>query len=573
MTNTVQINLKEYFYDKTTLDRDFAKKSDIPTLSNLGGVVNVVKQQEAETGYASTYYVTQDGTQVGSKINIPKDFLVRSASIKTVTTANEPQQGFEVDDKYLDFVINVADDSADNTHIYVNVRDLFNEYQAGTGLTLSNNTFSITPGTIPTDVSDLTDTEDTEFTPKGHNHGYINNLGQILKPGSSMPTTTRSGVVVTNNNGEAVSSQYLPVNKIQDSTVHTHIGSAENATQDVINAAIDTKFDNINTAISTINNAGYITASEANLNNYYTKTQVDEMNCGTFTELQSLITPANPNDVIILNKDYKYNALTDGSLVEGIVIDKNLTIIGNGHVLDGNKNARIFILDIGESDAEITASFTGLHFINGKGDDKIDGGAISSQRFNILKISNCSFNNNDAGSNGGAIYIAGAESDFSTITKCIFNNNSSDSYGGAILCSATEIIDCTFYNNDTYAGGAIDIDGSKLLYCTFYNNTANRGGAIYCESQLNDISNCIFGFNTATYLAHDVYCDSNLIIYNCRLLSSGTLYHTTNKPYLTDHQDVSNKLEFSDLDDMIGLSYDNSTGILSLTFTDPNNNS
>lgn len=514
MTNTVQINLKEHFYDKNYIDDYIATKEEIPDIEDLGGVVNVVKQQEAEAGYASTYYVTQDGTQVGPKINIPKDFLVRSASIKTVTTVNQPQQGFQVDDKYLDFVINVADDSATNTHVYVNVKDLFNEYQAGTGLTLSNNTFSITPGTIPTDVSDLTDTEDTEFTPKSHDHGYINNQGQILKPGSSMPTTTRSGVVVTNNNGEAVSSQYLSVNKIQDSTVHTHIGSAENATQDVINAAIDTKFDNINTAIDTINNAGYITTSDANLNNYYTKTQVDEMNCGKFAELQSLINAASNGGTVILNKDYK-NAGSENS----IKIRKPLNIIGNGHIIDADNKSSIF--EFPSTDGT-NCLISDVYFINGQTDA---GGAIHCGLSSHI-IRNCVFNNNIANRSGGAIFSSDNYNLSTKIENCLFNNNSAGEDGGAIYADKTDVINDCIFNNNTATGD---------------------GGGICC--------------------AH-----YSLTVIGCKFTNS-TLYQVTNKDYLTDHQDISNKLEFSDLDDMIGLSYDNSTGILSLTFTDPNNNS
>ena len=533
MTNTIQINLKEHFYDKTTLDRDFAKKSDIPTLSNLGGVVNVVKQQEAEAGYASTYYVTQDGTQVGSKINIPKDFLVRSASIKTVTTANEPQQGFEVDDKYLDFVINVADDSADNTHIYVNVRDLFNEYQAGTGLTLSNNTFSIASGIIPTDVSNLTDAKDTEFTPKSHEHGNITNDGKLSSP---------SQIVITGSDSKITTVSALDCAYVRDMMASGYDNISSSLTsvskQRDINDAINTKIGDINTAIDTINNAGYITASEADLDNYYTKTQVDEMNCGTFTELQSLITPADPNDTIILNKDYKYNASTDSSLAEGIVIDKNLTIIGNGHILDGNENTRIFILDGGTSSTNIIVNITELNFINGyvmNHDGNDDGGAIYAPRYNIINISNCNFYNNGT------------------------------SHGGAIHCNSL----------------------STIINCNFYHNMANMGGAIYCVSSDTSITiaNCIFKENSAetdrdnNILGTDIYANtsSTMTIYNCDT-SNDKLYSSKNngiinKPYLTDHQDISNKLEFSDLDDMIGLSYDNSTGILSLTFTDPNNNS
>lgn len=58
-------------------------------------------------------------------INIPKDYLVRSATIKVVETAGEPYSGAEVGDKYIDFVINTKDgDSGTPQHIYIALNDL-----------------------------------------------------------------------------------------------------------------------------------------------------------------------------------------------------------------------------------------------------------------------------------------------------------------------------------------------------------------------------------------------------------------------------------------------------------------
>lgn len=124
---------------------------DAPTIDELGGIVDVAKQATAETGFAATYVVKQNGSQVGSKINIPKDFLVRSASMGTVSTANSPQQGFAVGDKYLDFVVNTADDDETPQHIYINVKDLIDTYTADEStITLSNGQFAVKAGGIGT---------------------------------------------------------------------------------------------------------------------------------------------------------------------------------------------------------------------------------------------------------------------------------------------------------------------------------------------------------------------------------------------------------------------------------------
>jgi len=148
---------------------DLSNKPTIPTkISELvndsgfgtseAGVVTVEQQATAETGYISTYVVKQGGLQVGSKINIPKDFLVKSASVGTSTAANSPQSGFAKGDKYLDFVINTKDSSGTDEHLYVNVKDLVDTYTADeTTLTLSNGQFSIKSGIIPQASSTATD--------------------------------------------------------------------------------------------------------------------------------------------------------------------------------------------------------------------------------------------------------------------------------------------------------------------------------------------------------------------------------------------------------------------------------
>lgn len=109
--------------------------------------VTVEKQQTAETGFVATYVIKQNNTQVGSKINIPKDFLVKSATMQNCTTANFPLNGLNVGDPYLDFVVNSIDNDASNSHIYINVSDLVDTYTSGTGLTLTNNAFSVKYGT------------------------------------------------------------------------------------------------------------------------------------------------------------------------------------------------------------------------------------------------------------------------------------------------------------------------------------------------------------------------------------------------------------------------------------------
>lgn len=71
--------------------------------------------------------------KIGS-INIPKDYLVRSANIETVDTADEPYTGAEVGDKYIDFVVNTKDgDTGTPQHMYIALNDLVAVMQGSVG--------------------------------------------------------------------------------------------------------------------------------------------------------------------------------------------------------------------------------------------------------------------------------------------------------------------------------------------------------------------------------------------------------------------------------------------------------
>ena len=110
-----------------------------------GFTIDVQKQSTAEAGYLTTYVIKQGGVNVGTKINIPKDFLIKSASINTSNADNTPIPGIMKGDKYFDFVLNTRDSSASDEHLYLNAKDLVDSYSADeTTLTMdSNNVFSI----------------------------------------------------------------------------------------------------------------------------------------------------------------------------------------------------------------------------------------------------------------------------------------------------------------------------------------------------------------------------------------------------------------------------------------------
>lgn len=101
---------------------------------------SIVKLGTATDGYFATYQLQKDGAAAGVNIDIPKDYLVKSASIKTSTGDGDPS-GFPAGTKYIDFVINTHDTIAGTgteSHIYLNVQDLVDAYTPGNGISISD---------------------------------------------------------------------------------------------------------------------------------------------------------------------------------------------------------------------------------------------------------------------------------------------------------------------------------------------------------------------------------------------------------------------------------------------------
>ena len=101
---------------------------------------SIVKLSTATDGYLATYQLQKDGVAAGVNIDIPKDYLVKSASIKTSTGNGDPS-GFPAGTKYIDFVINTHDTisgTGTESHIYLNVQDLVDAYTPGNGISISD---------------------------------------------------------------------------------------------------------------------------------------------------------------------------------------------------------------------------------------------------------------------------------------------------------------------------------------------------------------------------------------------------------------------------------------------------
>jgi predicted outer membrane repeat protein len=134
------------------------------------------------------------------------------------------------------------------------------------------------------------------------------------------------------------------------------------------------------------------------------------------------------------------------TLESTLAIDKNLVILGNGAVLTGNGFNGSLVTVSGSN-----VTLGRLHFRGGRTTG--DGAAVSAagSAANTVTLESCIFSDNQAGGNGGAIYVS---------------------------TSALSVLGSTFYGNSAAgSGGAINSDTLYSHGNLFYGNTAASGSA------------------------------------------------------------------------------------------------
>ena len=238
-----------------------------------------------------------------------------------------------------------------------------------------------------------------------------------------------------------------------------------------------------------------------------------KFNGTTFTELREQIKNLNDGDTLILENDVYQDTKED------IKIQKQITIDGNDHTLDGKHLYRMFEVS---SD---NAVLKNINFING----------ISTIKWNGKKgtVSGCTFRN-IKGYDGGAIEWYGISG---VIKNCNFINIKGRD-GGAIhlFKQYCEVRECTFKNCVAEnSGGVIFVGGSlcNVIESTFENCVAeNSGGAIYILGDSCEIDGCTFQYCTAFYNGGAVFVSNyaftsevkNSILENNRASNGGAIY-------------------------------------------------
>ena len=257
-------------------------------------------------------------------------------------------------------------------------------------------------------------------------------------------------------------------------------------------------------------------------------------NDNSFTTLQSLVDSGN--STINLEKDYiRY----DGE--NTILISKNMTINGNGHIIDANNTIRAF---------RISADNVILNNVTIKsGNDKLAGAIYWGGENGIL--ANSSFINNKATGTdtsynyegGGAVYWTGNNG---LIANSTFESNSAGGHGGAVWWNGNNgIIENSVFikNNASKWGGAIYSKGNNvnIRNNNFTSNKGSNGGSLSVIGEGTTIDNLIFNLSNGT-LGGALYWNvpngiiKNSKFYNCYSpgTTGGGAVYTTSSAVLTN---------------------------------------
>lgn len=224
---------------------------------------------------------------------------------------------------------------------------------------------------------------------------------------------------------------------------------------------------------------------------------ISEGNSGTFAELQGNITAAKPGSTFTLAMNYERESGFD---IEGIHIDKSITIDGNGFKINAKEKSRIF---------KITAD-------------------------NVI-LKNISFTNGKTTGNGGAVFFEKS----GIVTNCNFSNNFNDG-GTVFFVGKGEVTNCNFFDNYAAYGGAVYFsDLGSLANCNFTDSTAsNSGGAVYFQNN-GDVRNCNFITSTSKNNGGAVFFEKSGTVTNCNFTGS-TASNSGGAVYFSGYGEVIN---------------------------------
>ena len=211
---------------------------------------------------------------------------------------------------------------------------------------------------------------------------------------------------------------------------------------------------------------------------------------GTYTDLQMRIIEAIVNgDDLVLPYNFTYDEVMDGdNFPNGVIIDGDLTIVGNGFTISSNSSdVNIFTI---EEDSVVTISNATLTGVKGV---SIDYGAVINHgdlTLNQVTIKDNTILKASYGNGAAAIFSDG--NNLFINDSYIVNNSApfEGSFAAVLLGSGGTVVinDTYFEENSANLGGAIHVMKNKdpviINNSVFYNNVAFEGQDILSDSEV-----------------------------------------------------------------------------------------
>ena len=223
--------------------------------------------------------------------------------------------------------------------------------------------------------------------------------------------------------------------------------------------------------------------------------------------------------------------------IQDTIFTRNRAVLDGG-AIDVEQQSYLCMIDCtfednraGRLGGVISAAFNAtleIKATNFTGNSAAQGGVIDVQQVSILRMADCTFEGNSADRYGGAIFcgynitLDTQDTNFTRnrgsqggaicvqhasnlhVTKCTFEDNHAEQNGGAIdgaFNATLDILETNFIRNTASQGGAYYVDQQSLLRmtdCTCEGNHAEQlGGAIGSSNTTIEIHDCTFEGNHA----------------------------------------------------------------------------
>ena len=233
---------------------------------------------------------------------------------------------------------------------------------------------------------------------------------------------------------------------------------------------------------------------------------------GTYTDLQAKIDAATGSLVLPYNFTYT-PGIDDIVFVNGVVIDEDISIDGNGFTICGNDSARIFELT---NSAVLTLSDVTVCDGNAT-----NGGAVYVNKGATLNTNDVKFNNNTATYRGGAIWSDGTVNvDYSSFdsNNITYRVQNVDNGGAAIFSNGVLSVDHSSFTNDLvgYVVRSGDHNSPQLIDGV----VLSSGVAVINNSYFENNSGCYGGAITAVPIASLGSTYTSLTVENSKFVNN-----------------------------------------------------